>query len=120
MFLLEGGCCLAELIGCGTQFVLLAPSLLGRTLARSTRADAALPNEGLRPRTVRLLLHAIEAYQVQISPRRRPCCRYTPTCSHYAAQALRTHGLARGLWLTTRRLVRCRPGARGGSDPVPR
>ncbi|MEO7260418.1 MAG: membrane protein insertion efficiency factor YidD [Jatrophihabitantaceae bacterium] len=54
-----------------------------------------------------------------MSPRRGPCCRISPTCSHYGAQALQSHGLRRGLWLTARRPLRCRPGSAGGSDPVP-
>ncbi|WP_347343540.1 membrane protein insertion efficiency factor YidD [Jatrophihabitans telluris] len=61
----------------------------------------------------------MELYQAEISPRRKACCRYTPTCSHYAAEALETHGLWRGTWLAARRLLRCRPGTPGGSDPVP-
>ena len=65
------------------------------------------------------MIAAIRVYQREISPTRRPCCRFTLTCSHYAVEALQRHGAARGAWLTVRRLVRCRPGAAGGSDPVP-
>ena len=61
----------------------------------------------------------IAAYQRDISAHRPGRCRYTPTCSHYAAEALQAHGLWRGLWLAARRLLRCRPGATGGDDPVP-
>ena len=46
-------------------------------------------------------------------------CRFTPTCSAYALEALRTHGAARGVWLTTRRLCRCHPWGGCGHDPVP-
>lgn len=46
-------------------------------------------------------------------------CRYYPTCSHYAAEALRTHGLVIGVFLAARRLLRCTPFHRGGADPVP-
>ena len=62
---------------------------------------------------------AIHLYQEEISPLRRPCCRYRPTCSNYALQALETHGVVNGLRLAVGRLLRCRPGAPGGSDPVP-
>nr|WP_308113128.1 MULTISPECIES: membrane protein insertion efficiency factor YidD [unclassified Blastococcus] len=65
------------------------------------------------------MVAAVRYYQREISPRRRPCCRFTPTCSAYAIDALETHGALRGSWLTLRRLVRCRPGAAGGTDPVP-
>jgi putative membrane protein insertion efficiency factor len=69
------------------------------------------------------LYGAIRHYRTEISPNRPACCRFTPTCSTYAVQALHRHGARRGLRLTARRLRRCRPGAaipRGGADPVPR
>jgi putative membrane protein insertion efficiency factor len=65
------------------------------------------------------MIAAIGVYQREISPKRPPCCRFTPTCSSYAVEALEKHGAGRGSWLTVRRLVRCRPGSRGGADPVP-
>jgi putative membrane protein insertion efficiency factor len=65
------------------------------------------------------MIAAVRVYQRQISPKRPPCCRYSPTCSAYAVEALERHGAGRGTWLTVRRLVRCRPGAVGGADPVP-
>jgi putative membrane protein insertion efficiency factor len=65
------------------------------------------------------MIAAVRVYQRRISPTRRPCCRFTPTCSAYAVEALERHGARRGSWLTLRRLVRCRPGATGGTDPVP-
>lgn len=134
MFLLEGGCCLAELLGCGPQLALLAPRMLHRRpahlldAARSPRQtptdndpapNATTPNVLLRERTLAALLAMIGRYQNEVSAKRRPCCRYTPTCSHYAAQALQAHGLRHGLWLTTKRLARCRPGTAGGFNPIP-
>ena len=58
-------------------------------------------------------------YKAAISPWMPPACRFTPTCSEYAAEAVETHGLARGIWLTAKRLTRCQPFCRGGFDPVP-
>jgi hypothetical protein len=65
------------------------------------------------------LVAAVRVYQREISPKRAPCCVHEPTCSAYAVEALERHGARRGSWLTVRRLLRCRPGARGGADPVP-
>lgn len=58
-------------------------------------------------------------YRNCISPLTPPSCRYTPTCSQYAAEALRRHGLFKGLWLTVKRLLRCHPWGGSGYDPVP-
>ncbi|KQV04779.1 hypothetical protein ASE03_11450 [Kitasatospora sp. Root187] len=65
------------------------------------------------------LYGAVHHYRTRISPTRRACCPYTPTCSTYAVQALHRHGAVRGARLTAGRLLRCRPGTRGGQDPVP-
>ena len=67
----------------------------------------------------RLLLACVRGYQYLVSPLLPPRCIYEPTCSHYALQAIETHGPLRGLWLTIRRVLRCHPFARGGYDPVP-
>jgi uncharacterized protein len=67
----------------------------------------------------RLLLLIIRGYQVGISPFLPPACRYTPTCSAYAAEAVRLHGAGRGSWLALRRLLRCHPWGGSGYDPVP-
>jgi putative membrane protein insertion efficiency factor len=68
-------------------------------------------------------LGAIAAYRRLVSPLllaiAGPACRFEPTCSEYARQALATHGLRRGLYLTLRRLLRCRPLGGWGYDPVP-
>ena len=67
----------------------------------------------------RLLLAMIRFYRRYISPNKPPCCRYIPTCSQYALEALRKHGLLKGSWLTLRRLSRCHPWGGSGYDPVP-
>ena len=64
------------------------------------------------------MLRAIEAYQRAFEGRPSPC-RFFPTCSEYGHEAISVHGAGRGLWLTTRRLARCRPFGPSGFDPVP-
>jgi len=64
-------------------------------------------------------LGLILVYQRVISPWTAPSCRYYPSCSSYAYQAIATHGVLRGTWLGVRRLLRCHPWAAGGPDPVP-
>ncbi|MFL6143914.1 MAG: membrane protein insertion efficiency factor YidD [Labedaea sp.] len=66
-----------------------------------------------------LLLHAVQFYRTWISPVLPPSCRFEPSCSAYALEALTTHGALRGSWLTARRLLRCGPWHPGGWDPVP-
>ena len=61
----------------------------------------------------------IKIYQWVISPILGPKCRYTPTCSHYAVEALKKHGPLKGLWLAIRRIARCHPWGGSGYDPVP-
>ncbi len=68
---------------------------------------------------VRLLVLPIRFYQLCISPLLGPSCRFTPTCSEYARQALIKHGPVKGLWLAFRRLLRCHPWGGSGYDPVP-
>lgn len=65
------------------------------------------------------LIGSVRFYQLCISPLKPPTCRFTPTCSSYAIQALRKHGPIRGLYLTIRRLLRCHPWGGSGYDPVP-
>lgn len=66
-----------------------------------------------------LALELIRLYQSTISRVTPPACRFTPTCSHYACDAVERYGLIKGGWLTTRRLARCHPWSPGGYDPVP-
>lgn len=67
----------------------------------------------------RALVGMIRLYQRFISPMLGPRCRFYPSCSHYACDALHHHGVLRGGWLATRRLLRCHPFHPGGFDPVP-
>lgn len=67
----------------------------------------------------RPLIAAIRFYQKGISPLKPPVCRFHPTCSQYALEAVERYGAARGAWLAFRRLLRCQPFCRGGYDPVP-
>ncbi|MBO7313096.1 MAG: membrane protein insertion efficiency factor YidD [Alistipes sp.] len=61
----------------------------------------------------------VRFYQLCISPLKPPSCRFTPTCSQYAIEALCKHGPIKGLYLTVRRLLRCHPWGGSGYDPVP-
>ena len=66
------------------------------------------------------LLHwCIRFYQIVISPMLGPRCRYIPTCSQYAIEALRVHGTTKGVYLSARRLCRCHPWGGSGYDPIP-
>jgi putative membrane protein insertion efficiency factor len=73
----------------------------------------------VRRALVWLLVAPIRAYQLLVSPLLGPRCRFYPSCSSYAVQALRTHGPLRGTLLAARRLLRCHPWNPGGLDPVP-
>jgi len=66
-----------------------------------------------------LCIFLIRSYQLLLSPLFPPNCRFRPTCSQYAIDAITMHGVGRGLWLSLRRLLRCHPFCQGGHDPVP-
>lgn len=66
-----------------------------------------------------LLLLPIRFYQGYISPLKPPSCRFAPTCSQYALEAIQKHGPFRGLYLSIRRILRCHPWGGHGYDPVP-
>lgn len=66
-----------------------------------------------------LLVQMVRLYQRFISPLTPPSCRFTPTCSQYAVEALRKYGPFKGSWLALRRLLRCHPWGGSGYDPVP-
>ena len=67
----------------------------------------------------RLLIFGVRAYQVGLGPLLPASCRYYPSCSAYAIEALERHGALRGAWLSARRILRCHPFRPGGYDPVP-
>jgi uncharacterized protein len=105
--LIETGCCIGEALGdnCLMSGFLLIPQFLG-ALVRGGSGGAGM-------------VAAIRVYQREISAHRPAVCRYEPSCSQYAVEAIERHGALRGAWLAARRLLRCRPGARRGADPVP-
>ncbi len=65
------------------------------------------------------LVFLVRVYQRLVSPLFPATCRFVPSCSEYAAQALLRHGLLRGMWYAAHRILRCHPWAEGGEDPVP-
>ena len=66
-----------------------------------------------------VLMAMVRFYRKAISPTRPPCCRFYPTCSQYALEALEKYGAIKGGWLAFRRILRCNPFHKGGYDPVP-
>lgn len=83
----------------------------------TTSTGATLRRARLAP--VRGVIFVIQLYRHMVSPLRLPTCRFTPTCSQYAVDALTAYGLIRGGWLAMVRLVKCGPWHRGGWDPIP-
>lgn len=73
----------------------------------------------IRGLLVAILVIPIRFYRQCVSPLLPPSCRFTPTCSQYALEALQKHGPIKGLWLTVRRILRCHPWGGSGYDPVP-
>jgi putative membrane protein insertion efficiency factor len=66
-----------------------------------------------------VLKFLIRAYQLVLSPLLGPRCRFYPSCSHYAIEAIESHGALRGTWMSAKRICRCHPFNPGGFDPVP-
>lgn len=83
------------------------------------RVSLAAAMEVVRCALSGLLILPIRFYQLCISPMFPASCRFTPTCSQYAIEALRKHGPLRGSWLAVRRILRCHPWGGSGYDPVP-
>ena len=95
----------------------------GTAPRESNDVRIASPNSPL-PRSIPALLAwplimLVRGYQLFLSPFLPPSCRYTPSCSAYAIEALQRHGALRGSWLAVRRIARCHPFRPGGYDPVP-
>ena len=67
----------------------------------------------------KFVISAIRFYQREISPLSPPRCRYIPTCSEYALEAVEKYGAVKGSWLAAKRILRCNPFHKGGYDPVP-
>ena len=113
--LLDAGCCAGEWLdgSCLILAVFALPHLMLEL--RTSMTQEPVTADVL----ARVIVGCIRVYQREISARRPGCCRMSPTCSHYGLQAVQLHGAARGLALTLRRLLRCRPGGRRGPDPVP-
>jgi uncharacterized protein len=83
------------------------------------RAATGAALRGVSRMPALLLLGFFRGWQVFVSPLYGPTCRFYPSCSAYGVEAVRRHGAVRGVWLTTRRLLRCHPWNPGGVDPVP-
>ena len=75
--------------------------------------------DAIRRLFVAILIAPIRFYRRFISPLKPACCRFTPTCTQNAIEAIRKHGPIRGLWLAIRRILRCHPWGGSGYDPVP-
>ena len=67
----------------------------------------------------RVMLWLVRYYRAYISPMHPGCCRFTPTCSQYAMEAIEKYGALKGGFLAFRRILRCNPFCKGGYDPVP-
>lgn len=69
--------------------------------------------------TAWLAIVLLRTYQLALSPLLGPCCRFEPSCSQFAIEAVQRHGVVRGIWLSVRRIGRCHPFGGMGYDPVP-
>lgn len=87
----------------------------------ATPSEASQKNGGLLGFFIKKMLIAlVRFYQLALSPLFPPTCRYTPTCSQYMIEALQEHGILKGLYLGTKRLLSCHPWGGSGYDPVPK
>jgi len=66
----------------------------------------------------KVFIFLIKLYQKYISPMKKPCCRFSPTCSEYALEAIQKHGAFKGFFMALWRVLRCNPFCKGGYDPV--
>ena len=97
------------------QFEPQSPKRPAAQIAPSNVSPSAQPNKF----TSWLLIFAIHLYRLTLAPFLGGNCKFYPSCSHYAEQAIKIHGPKRGTLLAAKRLLRCRPFTKGGHDPVP-
>ena len=99
------------------------PSAIAKTPSTAplghAHQDAAESDAGKLTLGQRIVLGLLTYYKVCISPVLPSACKFYPTCSMYAKEAVRMHGVKRGSWMALKRLGRCHPFTRGGFDPVP-
>lgn len=91
----------------------------GEAAARGSTPPEGDPSPAAGGMLQRALIGAVRFYRRGISPLKPPVCRFEPTCSAYALEALERHGAFRGTYLTVWRILRCQPFSKGGYDPVP-
>ena len=111
-----------EIGGCVAPRTKRLPRHLPRRNRRTRRARTGngFRSQGVKRLSLRrLAVLPIRLYQWTLSPVLPPSCRYHPTCSAYAIEAVLTHGIFKGSWLALRRILRCHPWSSGGYDPVP-
>ena len=105
----------------GYDIILVARNCHGPLAGAAKAVSSSVPegrsDEGACMK--RVLLALVRFYRRAISPFRPPCCRYTPTCSQYALEAIEKYGALKGGWMAFRRILRCNPFHKGGYDPVP-
>ena len=88
-------------------------------VVRAVRGAVVAAFRAVRGAVVAALVAVVRVYQRIVSPILGPCCRFVPSCSEYAIEALRRHGVIRGLGLSVWRILRCQPWGGSGYDPVP-
>jgi uncharacterized protein len=96
-----------------------APTTVGRAAGFHVKRVSSRLAKGVVKVLGWPLLAVLWVYRTFVSPALPPACRYHPSCSRYAAEAIALHGPIRGTWLGVRRLLRCHPWSPGGPDPVP-
>lgn len=96
-----------------------SPATIPSVNEEQTPTPSRHPLSRVSRAAVWLMCLPIHFYRHYISPYTPPACRFTPTCSQYALEALRKHGPLKGTWLAARRILRCHPWGGSGYDPVP-
>ena len=96
-----------------------SPATIPSVNEEQTPTPSRRPLSRVSRAAVWLMCLPLHFYRPYISPYTPPACRFTPTCSQYALEALRKHGPLKGTWLAARRILRCHPWGGSGYDPVP-